>query len=290
MKNYTYDYYYLDSMHYLSTIKDYNTIVTGLSYGINGVIGSRFRQPTVNVAMHCQDLYYDFKHIKKIVSKPQKKIESCILTLSYYSLYYDLSLSSNRYLCGELYKRLFNDMHHVSMSTDISDDNNEADSECVDLFHQAFIVEQDYYGSMRDRKQTTIQIEDGKSWQDMPQEEKESIAKSFAEKHNKHIQHTNTMKENMYIIMQMMDFFRTNDIRPYFVVMPFSKEYLKYINPEYKTIMATVFEGLPYEIDYIDLNDYDIFTDYDFMDCDHLNNTGAEKATQILDMLIHGEL
>ena len=40
---------------------------------------------------------------------------------------------------------------------------------------------------------------------------------------------------------------------------------------------------MPYPVEYLDMNDLkDTFTDEDFIDTDHLNIKGAEKATKLL--------
>ena len=44
--------------------------------------------------------------------------------------------------------------------------------------------------------------------------------------------------------------------------------------------MLQFLEQLPYQIDFLDMNELNIFEEEDFIDADHLNCHGALKATQ----------
>ena len=60
--NDNYEYFYLDSMHYLCEKEEIDTIVTGLSYGMDGIDTKMLSAPALNFSMRAQDLYYDFLH------------------------------------------------------------------------------------------------------------------------------------------------------------------------------------------------------------------------------------
>ena len=67
--NENYEYCYLDSMHYLNEQQEATAIITGLSYGLNGIDAQALNTPprAINLSMHSQDLYYDFLHAKRAI-------------------------------------------------------------------------------------------------------------------------------------------------------------------------------------------------------------------------------
>ena len=105
--NDNYEFFYLDSMHYICENREIDTIITGLSYGMDGIDAEQLSFPSLNFSMRAQDLYYDFLHAQYAVKKNKGKIKRCIITLGLYSLHYDLSLSSNKFKCIKIYEPLF---------------------------------------------------------------------------------------------------------------------------------------------------------------------------------------
>ena len=89
-----YDYCYLESMHWLFSsgkVKASN-IICGLSYGLDAIETNYIKEPTINLAMHSQDLYYDVHHLLKILQNDKNHIvKKWIFVFGYYSLFYDLS-------------------------------------------------------------------------------------------------------------------------------------------------------------------------------------------------------
>lgn len=112
------------------------------------------------------------------------------------------------------------------------------------------------------------------------------MAFQLTQKHNKHIKHMETYKENLKILNNMLALLNERDIRTIVAVMPFSKEYLKYINLLYKESIMQVLEASPYAIDFIDMNEEAIFNETDMLDSDHLNLKGAKKASLLIKGII----
>ena len=76
-----YDYCYLESMHWLFSsgkVKASN-IICGLSYGLDAIETNYIKEPTINLAMHSQDLYYDVHHLLKILQND--KVDICLWLL-----------------------------------------------------------------------------------------------------------------------------------------------------------------------------------------------------------------
>lgn len=281
-----YEYCYLESMHYLNSIKDTTTIITGLSYGLDGLETNLLSERAVNFAMHSQDLYYDNKHIKRAIANSQGKISQCIITLGYYSLFYDLSLSSSKKKCVQTYLPLFSDVHHVELGMAQNYEFAYHD-ENKHFCRQFFREYPQFYGRAILREQTSPSVMEKGGWLNMSASEREYEAYQLAEKHNRHIVHTQTHLENMGIMDDMLGFLEERHVRPIVTILPFSKEYLKYIDPSYKEAIIECLEKSPFNVEFIDMNEEPIWDESDMLDSDHLNEKGAAKATLLVDGLIH---
>ena len=105
--------------------------------------------------------------------------------------------------------------------------------------------------------------------------------------HNKHIKHEFTRKENGEYLSEIVDILTQNDIKVYFFITPYTRNYLKYIDSRYKPDILNALNNLKDPVEFLDMNDYsDIFSDEDFIDSDHLNKQGAIKATALLNEYI----
>ena len=89
--NKNYEYCYLDSMHYLNEQQEATAIITGLSYGLNGIDAQALNTPrAINLSMHSQDLYYDFLHAKRAILNGKgkfKNVSSLWAIIAYFMIY-----------------------------------------------------------------------------------------------------------------------------------------------------------------------------------------------------------
>lgn len=289
-----YEYCYLDSMHHFNMSGNTKTIITGLSYGLSGLERTIVGNHTLNFAMNSQDIYYDFLHIKRAV-KNARNIRTCVITLGYYSLYYDMSLTRNEFKCVGTYLPLFADMHSLKdielykkmYEKLIFEYGNEEKA-----FARCFFEKTDklFYGKAILREHTNPRLLSEGGWINITPERREEYAYERTQLHNKHLKHIETYKENIGILNQMLEFLIEHQIRPIIVILPFSKEYLRYINPLYKESIMQVLGDSPYQLDFMDMNDETIFTDQDMQDCDHLNLKGAKKASLLVRGIIENVL
>ena len=282
-----YDYCYLDSMHYINENYDTQAIITGLSYGLVGVDAQKMRY-TINFCMHSQDLYYDYLHARRAVLTGRGKIRKCYISLGYYSLFYDMSLSINKVRCSQIYGPLFEYYHHAEKID--REKSTEIESKKVEHYrrfaHEFFAGEPSYYGVAVTREAISefYSIYE-KEWWEVPGQDRDKMAAETAIKHNRHIKRKETFKENVGIMENYIRFLVQNDIMPIVIVTPFSMEYKSYILKEYKEILLHVLEMLPYRIEFMDMNDLDVFEPEDFLDMTHLNQKGAEKAADMLNKI-----
>lgn len=117
----------------------------------------------------------------------------------------------------------------------------------------------------------------------LSESEREGYARLRAADHNRLYTHKESRTENGRLIEDIAEYLSNRNIRTVFVVFPFTKWYNQLINPQYKEDIYQLLDKLDVPIEFLDMNELDCFTDNDFLDTDHLNDLGAEKASKVLD-------
>lgn len=290
-----YDYCYLNAMHKKNRQIGTSIIVVGSSHAMNAIVEDLFpNRDIINFSISSQDLYCDFLHIKKAVNEGKRKIDKCIVNIGYYMLFQDVSLSKQmNYLMPAVYGPIFDDMHHYTGETEIDRfdtlgyDHNVYSKElmrrlCEEWADGAFMEQGSYYGKLLKRQQNNILSIQGEIWPEKSVEEKEQYAIKRAADHNKLRKHEQTRLENNIIVKEMVEFLEKHDIIPIFVIFPFTRWYKKYFDPFYKKDIFELLNSLSQQVEFLDMNEVEGFDDMDFLDTDHLNLNGAEKATSLL--------
>lgn len=293
-----YDYCYLDAMHEKNRLVGAKTMIAGCSHAMYGVDKSKFSEDAINFSIASQDLYYIGKHIQKAVEEGKQKIERCIINIGYYGLYQDVSLSkswdyANLY---RVYYPLFEDTHNFHGTGSLYDwskvtfDQAQYNMEQVKELSKAcarsiFMEEASYFGSMKSRKSNILP--QGLAWNEMDVSEREQAALRRMQDHNRLKKYVNSYEENCMLVRKMTDYLHERGVRTVFVIFPFSTFYNRYIDRNYKEEIYALLESLPVPVEFWDMNDYeDMFEDSDFVDTDHVNDRGAEKASVLLDALL----
>ncbi len=288
---YNYDYCYLESMHWLfnSKIIPAENIITGLSYGLDGIECSCFDRPTLSFCMHSQDVFYDTHHIVNILKNDNNHIiKNCLFAFGYYSFHYDLSKTMFKDRCVNVYYPLFKTTHNLyveNIENRISI-NNLSDPDFIKGYH-AFFKENPYYFNnkiVRDTLDNAVVAKGG--WKNITDEERLQFAKNRAIIQNKHIHHIETLKENVALFYKICKILTQCNIKIHVIIMPFSQEYAVFINSEYKKMIYGILDEMPFEINFIDFNDEHIMNTCDFMDQDHLTLDGAKKISKVINSLL----
>ncbi len=297
-----YDLYYLKTMHQLNREEGAAVIATGSSYGQIGLEMGRFHASggMINFSMSGQDLFFDYMQIKKAVREGKRKIETCLLCLGYYALYQDLSLSTNvgRSIPNVLYPVL-GELHHWPSSKplvplfDWEFDRSLFPEEAVLPLCEQWITgffrqERSYFGSIRKRERINrYVINHDRPWSEASAEEQEQEGMRRAAEHNRQMKYTASREENIAILKEMMAFLEENEIRPIVVFMPFTKVYLKYLDPCMKEeLMETLIKSSS-SVEIMDFNEMGIvFPGEMFQDTDHLTLAGAEIVSDGLNDLV----
>ncbi|MES5954327.1 hypothetical protein QCI42_12780 [Bacillus fungorum] len=297
-----YDYNYLNDMINVSkNDENIKTLITGLSYSLFGIEPALLKGNGMNLSLASQDIYYSFKIIKDIINE-NKSIENCVIGLAYYSFYFDLSRGSEAKRIGEVYDPLFNDGHHYEVSnrkTNIAHHEfenyvpdvikiifnvNELEQKMIDNYYNE--VGLNYFNRYMSRKNGSLL--GNSSLKDLTEQQKVTLGTERAESHNKIIKYEETAKENTRIFEELLQFLKEHDIKPIIVIFPTTKYYREKLDSNYKKIFYNKLSHFSkeYKLEIIDLFDSDRFNESDFLDFDHLDDTGAKKVTNVLnDML-----
>ncbi len=286
-----YDYCYLESMHWLFSsgkVKASN-IICGLSYGLDAIETNYIKEPTINLAMHSQDLYYDVHHLLKILQNDKDHIvKKWIFVFGYYSLFYDLSHTQFGNRCLDIYYPLFKALRHYNATEEQKESAvaRVSDPEFIEYYHEFFMNNPRYYNECVKREEKGGVIEEAGGWLNISQQERDYYGGERARLQNKHLEHVETFKENVELLYKAFNILAHSGIKIYVITMPASKEYLSKIDPRYKTETLSILNGMPHEINYVDFNDEDMFDIADFEDYDHLNTTGAIKLSKIISEIV----
>nr|WP_207715353.1 D-alanyl-lipoteichoic acid biosynthesis protein DltD [Clostridium saccharoperbutylacetonicum] len=247
-------------------------IITGISYAEKGINEKVLIKNFNKLTRHSQDLYYDYNLVNYAIDKykeEMKNLKYVIISLSYYSFEYDMSLSAMKGKVQAYYKAIGKEHHLLDIDRYLSEtENNEYIVK--EVFHL------DIYGypkvkwniTSSDKKIDLVNEEYGKRQALL------DCNKNYYE----------TVKENTEILQKYLQLLKDNNIKPIIVVCPVSKYYSKYflqsMKEEFYSIINKVKEQ--YSFQFLDYFNNKLFEDSDFYDVSHLNEIGAEKFTRIL--------
>lgn len=294
-----YDYCYLDAMHEKNRTMGTGTVIAGSSHAMNGILENKMTEGAINFSISSQDVYFDYLNIRKALEEGKTRIERCIISIGYYMLYQDLSLSRYlSYMMPRIYDPLFGDVHHYTenctydMWEKVQYDRNTYSKELVQTLCQEwargfFIEQSSYYGSLRTREGNNILGLKNVVWSKLSEAEKDELARKRAQDHNRLKKHEHSRRENGVLIQEMTEYLTGKGITPVFVIFPYTGWYNRYIDAGYREDIYRLLDGLSVPVEFWDMNDYaGLFDDSDFLDTDHLNDKGAEKATALLEELL----
>lgn len=282
---YNSDYYYLKNAMAAAKRPSVNTLITGSSYGLFG-IDEEMLPNAVNLSLASQDLFYSIKEIYEICEN-NPHIENVVLCCSYYYLFSDLSKSQNKnelLRISKVYNPLFKDVHNALLLPPkevrlldgcIFDTNKIIDDYSMGKYRQH------YFNKNRPRENFALRCweDQSKNWIQLTEEEKEFAAKERTASHNKNQKRKITLCENTRLFQELMAFCSNRDINMVLVVTPASKYYIENMWSEFKDIFYDTINEMDGVIHLLDLYGDSRYADEDFIDTDHLSESGARKMT-----------
>lgn len=255
---------------FIDNIGSVEVLLTGISYAETSIIGTLLSKSTQKFSLGSQDLFYDYKIVEHILYNYKNNIiKYVIIGLSYYSFQYDLSLSGMKYKIS-LYYDVLKESHNYNYLNSDYKKQYEANKALAEmLIDKNKKINYKWISAKLSNLSLNDRIKAG-----------ESQAKIDCNKN-----YPGTVKENIKIFRNYLEFLRKHNIKPIVVVFPASKYYTncfsKRIESEFHSII-TNFRN-EYDFQYLDYFRTNEVTDEDFMDVSHLNKIGAEKFTNILD-------
>lgn len=283
--DYNHDYYYLKNALLYAEKPNITSLISGSSYGVFG-IDMTLIKAAVNLSSISQDLYYS-QILLKLICEKNTNIKNIVLCVGYYYFFSDLSKTQNPdelSRISKVYKPLLNDIHNCILlppsltklyESNIIDVRSVLDVYARDEYLKGFFHKKrprKYFASKEWEDKT-------KDWIDLNEDEKMKAGERRATLHNKSIKRESSLKENVRLFNDFVDFCTNNKINLLLVVTPFTTYYRKFLDPTFKTEFYHVINEVAGTIHLLDLSDNKMFADSDFNDTDHLNDFGAKKLT-----------
>ena len=268
------------------------TIITGSSYGLLGVDESMLDE-AVNLSLTSQDLYYSIRTIYE-VCESNVNIENIVLCCSYYYLYSDMSRSQNvdsQMRVAKIYNPLFGDVHNavvVPMTTNFLVDSCIFDVERIMNLYAEGEYRKHYFNAKRPRKNFALRLwtDKGKDWNQLTDEERTIAAMERARLHNKNQKHQITYYENFELLKGLVAYCEERKINLVVLIAPVTNLYADNMWEGYQEVFYKTLNDIDGVVHLLDLYQDDRYTDDDFIDTDHLSDSGAKKMTvDVLNLL-----
>lgn len=264
------------------------TLITGSSYGLNGIIESYWEQ-AVNCSSSSQDLYYDFKCARRAISSGRpNRFSKCFIIGGYYLAGHDISRGrqEREMMISNVHYPIFADGHNwveakqndLWAGLDVFSDEDKR--QCEQLAIQKMLKRGTFFSEGKKRGGTIFKLK--RDWWDLSAEERQMLGKIRAEGHNKMFQKTQAISENIKILNEYVHFLHLNGIMPIVIIAPVAPEYRQHVSKEMKESINELVTAVSEEFCFVDFNQFGCFEPSDFVDTDHLSLKGAEKFSNLL--------
>ncbi len=264
------------------------TLITGSSYGLNGIIESSWEQ-AVNCSSSSQDLYYDFRCAHRAISSGgPNRFSKCFIIDGYYLAGHDISRGQKEreMMISNVHYPIFADGHNwveakqndLWAGLDIFSDEDKR--QCEQLAIQKMLKRGTFFSEGKKRGGTIFRLK--RDWWDLSAEERQMLGKIRAEAHNKMLQKTQAISENIKILNEYVHFLHLNGIMPIVIIAPVAPEYRQHVSKEMKESINELVTAVSEEFCFVDFNQFGCFEPNDFVDTDHLSLKGAEKFSNLL--------
>lgn len=268
------------------------TIITGSSYGLLG-IDETMLDDAVNLSLTSQDLYYSIRTIYE-VCESNANIENIVLCCSFYYLYSDMSKSQNldsQMRVAKIYNSLFRDVHNavlVPMTTNFLVESCIFDVERIMELYAEGEYTKYYFNVKRPRRNFALRLwtEKAKDWDQLTDEERMVAAIERARLHNKNQKYKTTYIENLELLKDLVAYCGSRQINLIVLIAPATKCYADNMWEGYQEIFYQALSEIDGVVHLLDLYQDDRYTNEDFIDTDHLSDSGAKKmTTDVLNLL-----
>lgn len=287
-KEYQYngDYYYYKNAIKKAKEHTTDTLITGSSYGLLG-INETMLESAVNLSLTSQDLYYSTQTIYDVCAV-NSHVKNIILCCSYYYLYSDLSKSQNpdsQARLAKIYNPIFHDAHNAVV---VPPNTNTLVGSCIFDVEQIMEIYSEgeyrkcYFNSSRPRRNFALRLWEhkAKDWIQLTDAERAFAAKERTRLHNKNQRYQKTYAENVELIEELSRFCEKKHINLIVVIAPASRVYRDGMWQGFREVFYETMSSIEGTIHLIDLYEDPRYISEDFIDTDHLSDSGAIKMTE----------
>ncbi|WP_058830197.1 hypothetical protein [Paenibacillus polymyxa] len=292
----TYDYSYLLNAISKAKKTENEAIVVGSSYSMYGINESTFSSNIVNLSLPSQDIYYSILIAKEVIDN-NDNIKKCYLGTGYWTFYFDLSKSINSAITRveNVYYPLFRDSNNYKYENKKKIPNlNMIDNLIIkEIFDLNFLYkilsniifqsnEGTYFNSKMKREDFREILPH--RLDELSVERKFELGKDRANQHNKLIKYKETREDSKRMIFNFVSYLCEKNIELVVLNFPATPYYYSSLNKEFiEDFYAIINEmKLKGNFKFLDLAAVGLFVESDFVDIDHLSDSGALKVNDLI--------
>lgn len=271
---------------FMDSDKQYEGLITGLSYAESGINEQFFSRRFYNFAVSSQDIFFDFNIAKLILdfSTCRNSIKYVIISLPIYAFGYDMSKSQSIITeRTEIYYPILGTLHNYSNAKNFTLEYQQYRTQ------MSMICNHDYQRRIYEHiapayKQEIDKVRTEKFNSSLLSA---SDKKTFVQQINRECTkpYPLTISENKQLIKEYIALLLGLNIKPIIVVCPVATLVYENLSSHIADEFNNIISELQNELDFQFLNFFSstMFSDEDFFDPTHLNNQGAERFTRMLE-------
>lgn len=258
-------------------------VVTGNTNIANAVHSNLLHTNSISLANRAQDIFYDFKlFCHACESLPN--VEYAIIGLAPFSLRYDASKSKVEWRRCLVYYPIVQTMHNCEDQEHLAELFDSEDRKIKQYFDEEYM--RSLYGLFEE--QTEPEKNSDENVFDESARTQECTAlniREISELYNR--QYTDILLENKVILEEYARFCNRKEIKPVFLIPPYTKWYKEHMKKSYYEELEGTIKTLctKYNGEFIDMMDVDV-PDCCFKDYANVNNIGAVKVASYINAIL----
>lgn len=255
--------------------------VTGMSYEQRGLNYDKLERNLACLANPSQDLYLDYHNFlwlhDEIVHKRHQDLKYCILGMDFYRLWYDMSMSPEKQNRMLFFYNRIKCLHHYYKVAGVLANYEEDLRICNELMIKNY-MDKDFEMTVHPETVEWYRTETYQANEENRLKDIEEIKQIF------HKPYPLTFDENTGILEKFIKFLYLNNIKILVFIPPFPKIFNEHTPAEMKRSTLEVLKNLQnkFKFHILDLSEDPAFTDNYFADWSHLNTSGADLTTAML--------
>lgn len=273
-----YDYYYIESRLRRSSDKEADILITGSHYGLYDIADGVDKR-IMNLSGYGQYIDESYKLAKKAIdlrrSTNISMYGTCVIMLGYTLLFKEKSedvIHNNEGKADSRWEEINKQNPYLT---------NEHRNIC-DVNVTAQLADRDYFNEFHLREYNDDGTLKANAWSLLPQEERIAQIWEIIDEDNQCIEKREIFEKNATILKDYIMMLNDNKIRAIVMIPPYVSEYEDGISEKFEEKIIQILDDMPWPVEYVNLNNENIFEDRDFFDYDSLNQIGCGKLGKLL--------